>query len=179
MLHLVEREIEQTLQLEQNTGAAKTGLSSARGLPKLRIGLGANMDQRPAPLRQLWQETTAPKRADSAAGFDAQARGDVRGGCAVRNRDTQRGRILQLLKENSGRWVPSYELANIALQYGARVLELRRQGYKIENKMQDVNGKTYAAFRLVVPAASQARLFETACEAPGTRGATAMSSSQS
>ena len=51
------------------------------------------------------------------------------------DRGTQRGRILRLLKENSNQWVPSYRLAEIALQYGARVLELRRAGYTIENKV--------------------------------------------
>lgn len=64
--------------------------------------------------------------------------------------------------------MPSYELAAIALQYGARVLELRRMGHTIENKMQDVNGKTYGAFRLV-PAASQASLFDTELEAQPRR----------
>lgn len=86
------------------------------------------------------------------------------------DRGTQRGRILQLLKENSGCWVPSHQLASIALQYGARIYELRKQGYKIDNKMQDVNGKTYGAFRLV-PAASQTSLFDAGLEAqPRTQG---------
>ncbi len=66
--------------------------------------------------------------------------------------------------------MPSYDLASIALQYGARVLELRRAGYKIENKVQDVNGQTRGAFRLVVPAASQARLFEAPEARPRTQG---------
>ena len=144
----------------------------------MRIGLGANMDQRPAPVRQLWPKAVAAKRAGGGAGFHAQGRGDLRGGCEVRSRTTQRERILQALQECPGQWVPSYELAAIALQYGARIYELRKQGYLIENKAQDVNGQVHSAFRLV-PAASQARLFETACEGPGTRGATAMSSSQS
>ena len=76
------------------------------------------------------------------------------------DRGTQRSRVLRLLQESSNQWVPSYRLAEIALQYGARVYELRKQGYKIDNKMQEVNGQTHGAFRLVVPAASQARLFE-------------------
>ena len=72
---------------------------------------------------------------------------------------TQRSKILQLLQERGGRWVPSYELAAIALQYSARVHELRRQGYNIENKAQNVNGQVHGAFRLVLPK-EQGRLFE-------------------
>ena len=85
------------------------------------------------------------------------------------DRGTQRSRVLRLLQESSNQWVPSYRLAEIALQYGARVYELRKQGYKIDNKMQDVNGKTYGAFRLV-PAASQASLFEAPEARPRTQG---------
>jgi hypothetical protein len=82
----------------------------------------------------------------------------------VKSRITQRAKILQLLQECEGRWVPSYELAAIALQYGARVLELRRQGYRIENKLQDVDGETHGAFRLV-PTGGQASLFDAGLEA--------------
>ena len=155
----MECEIEQTLQLEQNTGAAKTDLSGARRMPKLRQRLVANMDQRPAPVRQLWPKAVAAKRAGGGAGFHAQGRGDVRGRRVVKSRTTQRGRILRLLQECSNQWVPSYELAAIALQYGARVYELRKQGYLIENKAQDINGQTHGAFRLV-PAGAQAKLFD-------------------
>lgn len=76
----------------------------------------------------------------------------------MRSRDTQRGRILHLLESRRGEWVPSYELSDIALQYGARVLELRRAGYQIENKAQHVNGEVHGAFRLVLPK-EQGRLF--------------------
>ena len=77
----------------------------------------------------------------------------------MRNRTTQRTRILRLLQSRVGQWVPSYELAAIALQYSARVHELRRQGYNIENKAQNVNGQVHGAFRLVLPK-EQGRLFE-------------------
>ena len=76
----------------------------------------------------------------------------------MRARPTQRAAILRLLEERKGQWVPSYELAGIALQYGARVLELRRAGYAIENKAQHVNGQIRTAFRLV-PVQVQAALF--------------------
>jgi hypothetical protein len=88
----------------------------------------------------------------------------------VKSRITQRSKILQLLREREGGWVPSYELAGIALQYGARVLELRRAGYNIENRMQEVDGQTYGAFRLV-PTGDQTSLFDAGLEArPRTQG---------
>ena len=77
----------------------------------------------------------------------------------MKSRNTQRDRILRLLQSRAGEWVPSYELAAIALQYGARVLELRRAGYNIENKAQHINGQVHGAFRLVLPK-EQAKLFE-------------------
>ncbi len=83
---------------------------------------------------------------------------------------TQRGKILQRLQEREGRWVPSYELAAIALQYGARVLELRRMGHNIENKAQHINGQVHGAFRLV-PSKGQAKLFDATPQArPRTQG---------
>ena len=72
---------------------------------------------------------------------------------------TQRGKILQLLRERQGGWVPSYELAGIALQYNARVLELRRAGHNIENKAQHIGGQVHGAFRLLAPQV-QPPLFE-------------------
>ncbi len=82
----------------------------------------------------------------------------------MRTRPTQRAAILRLLEERKGQWVPSYELAGIALQYGARVLELRRAGYAIENKAQHINGQAHGAFRLV-QSKGQAKLFDAALEA--------------
>ena len=76
----------------------------------------------------------------------------------MRSRDTQRDKILRLLREREGCWVPSYELAAIALQYGARVLELRRMGHDIENRAQHINGQVHGAFRLVLPK-EQGQLF--------------------
>ena len=85
----------------------------------------------------------------------------------MRSRTTQRDRLLRFLEQNAGQWVPSYELAAIALQYNARVLELRRAGYNIENKAQHVDGQIHSAFRLV-PAGGQAKLFEEPQEVTAT-----------
>lgn len=77
----------------------------------------------------------------------------------MKQRQTQRDRIFRLLQSRAGQWVPSYELAAIALQYGARVLELRRIGHNIENKARHVNGQVHGAFRLVLPK-EQGKLFD-------------------
>jgi hypothetical protein len=58
--------------------------------------------------------------------------------------------ILKLLQSRPNQWIPVYELAQIALQYNARVKNLRDKGYIIENKLLDVvNGEKHTAFRLV------------------------------
>jgi hypothetical protein len=44
----------------------------------------------------------------------------------------QREKILALLKERGGRGVLNTELNSMCMRYGARIFELRRQGYQIE-----------------------------------------------
>jgi hypothetical protein len=61
----------------------------------------------------------------------------------------QRGSILSLLLQNRGKWIPSYRLSAIALQYGARVKELRDAGYTIENRTQRADGQVHGSFCLV------------------------------
>lgn len=65
------------------------------------------------------------------------------------SRHTQRSRILRLLIDARGSEVPAPELAAIALQYGARILELRRLGFRIENRREKRDGKIVSWFRLV------------------------------
>ena len=62
---------------------------------------------------------------------------------------TQRARILRLLLAADGGWVPSPQIADCAQQYGARVLELRRQGLIIENKVERIDGVRHSFFRLL------------------------------
>ena len=52
------------------------------------------------------------------------------------NAKTQRATILRLLIEARGRRLPSPEIAACAQQYNARVFELRRLGFCIENKTE-------------------------------------------
>jgi hypothetical protein len=63
----------------------------------------------------------------------------------------QKAEILALLQSRPNQWVPVYEIARIALQYNARLKELREEGHDIENKiMEVVNGQKHTAFRLNV-----------------------------
>lgn len=46
------------------------------------------------------------------------------------------------------RWVSSWDLAQIALQYNARISSLRRQGWLIQNRVTVVDGIRHGEFRL-------------------------------
>ena len=61
----------------------------------------------------------------------------------------QKQAILDVLVAHKGRWVPAYVLAAIALQYSARIKELRDAGYVIENRTRRVGRKVHGSFRLV------------------------------
>ncbi|SRR6266403_1356175 len=63
---------------------------------------------------------------------------------------TQRGKILALLLAACDAWVPLPEIMACAAQYNARVLELRRLGFTIENKTERINGVRHSWFRLIV-----------------------------
>src|SRR5262249_50012617 len=65
------------------------------------------------------------------------------------NARTQQGNILQLLKEANGGWVPLPKILACAAQYNARLFDLRRQGFKIENRTEIVKGVRHSWFRLV------------------------------
>lgn len=60
----------------------------------------------------------------------------------------QKGRILRLLLDNKNKWVPAYKLANEALQYAARICELRSNGYAILNKTERINGQVHGSYML-------------------------------
>jgi hypothetical protein len=66
------------------------------------------------------------------------------------NHKTQRGRLLKLLLDPRGDWVSLSDILalNIA-QYSARIHELRRLGFTIENKTETVDGKRHSWFRLI------------------------------
>jgi hypothetical protein len=117
------------------------------------------------PLWKLRAKANPAKKAGSSTGFDPQGRGDVRGGRAVKRHNTQRDRVLRLLEENGGQWVPLPRVLELGIaQYGARILELRRTGHRIENRVEHCNGVVHSWFRLV-PSKGQAKLFDAALEA--------------
>ena len=70
-------------------------------------------------------------------------------------RPIQRQRILDLLSSRSGQWVPLPQLLDLRIsQFGARILELRREGYQIENRtesVKDLFGSTvrHSSYRLL------------------------------
>jgi hypothetical protein len=65
------------------------------------------------------------------------------------NAKTQRARILRLLIDARGDWVPLPEIMACAAQYNARIFELRKLGFTVENKSEVVDGVRRSWFRLV------------------------------
>jgi hypothetical protein len=61
----------------------------------------------------------------------------------------QKGEILNLLLSRRGAWGPASDLAARALQYNARIKELRDSGYVIENQTRRVGRKVHGSFCLV------------------------------
>ena len=73
----------------------------------------------------------------------------------MRQRETQRDKILSLLQSQINGWVPLYQIVPLAAQYSARIHELRKIGHCIENKVAHHNGQVHSWFRLVLPAAQE------------------------
>jgi hypothetical protein len=74
---------------------------------------------------------------------------------SLMKRSTQRQAILNALLAAHGGEVPSYELAAIALQYGARVRELRDLGFPITNRTERRNGQVRGYFKLEMGAKAE------------------------
>jgi hypothetical protein len=68
---------------------------------------------------------------------------------APESSSSQRARILRLLIEVRGGWVPSPEIAACAQQYNSRLFDLRRLGFRIENRTEEIDGARHSFFRLV------------------------------
>lgn len=68
---------------------------------------------------------------------------------APESSSSQRARILRLLIEARGTEVPLPEIAECACQYGARIFELRKLGFVILNRTEDIDGSRRSWFRLV------------------------------
>lgn len=76
-------------------------------------------------------------------------RSTIQGDSEPLNAKTQRARILRLLLDAHGAWVPLPEIMACAAQYNARILELRRLGFSVENRTENVDGSRHSWFRLV------------------------------
>src|SRR5450631_1647350 len=61
----------------------------------------------------------------------------------------QKGAILDILLKHRRERIPGYSLSAVALQYGARVKELRDAGYLLENQTSRHGRQVYGSFRLV------------------------------
>lgn len=75
------------------------------------------------------------------------------------NRKTQRARILRPLIDARGDWVPLPEILALGIaQYNARIFELRRMGFAIENRTETdpETGERHSWFRLANNAAANA-----------------------
>ena len=83
---------------------------------------------------------------------------------------TQRQRLLRLLEEHAGHWVELPSILDLRIaQYSARIGELRREGYRIENKVLHSNGRVQSWFRLLPTTPAQRELDLGLCG--GGRGA--------
>ena len=66
-------------------------------------------------------------------------------------RKTQRAAILRLLIDARGGWVSLPQILDLHIsQFGARIFELRRAGFRIENRTErDDSGVVHSWYRLV------------------------------
>jgi Helix-turn-helix domain len=72
---------------------------------------------------------------------------------------TQAAAILRLLIDARGSWVPLPEILRLGIaQYSARIFELRRQGFEIQNKTERVGDSRHSWFRLVTGSTAKPEL---------------------
>ncbi len=64
-------------------------------------------------------------------------------------RENQRAAILTLLMAAHGDWVPLPQILALGIaQYNARIYELRRLGFRITNRIEEVDGIRRSWYRL-------------------------------
>jgi len=66
-------------------------------------------------------------------------------------RHNQGARLLRLFLDSHGAWIPLPEILKLGIaQFGARIFELRRLGFQIENEThRDDSGVIHSRYRLV------------------------------
>jgi len=67
----------------------------------------------------------------------------------VKPKTGTRDRILALLRAARGSWVPAPALSKIALAYTRNILELRRAGHIIENRVEQHGAERHGFYRLL------------------------------
>lgn len=65
------------------------------------------------------------------------------------SRSAQCAKILDRLIATRGDWVSLSEITDRAAQYNARILELRRLVFQIENLTKEVDGVRHSRFRMI------------------------------
>jgi hypothetical protein len=58
--------------------------------------------------------------------------------------------ILDRLVAERGGWVPAIELSRLSIQYSARIHEIRKLGFAVENRTEHVAGKVHGFYRLAL-----------------------------
>lgn len=95
------------------------------------------------------------RRADSkiASHFRAQENKEIiNARVGLVQKKSQAAAVLRLLIDAHGAWVPLPEILALGIaQYGARILELRRLGFTIENRTERIPGarQRHSWFRLI------------------------------
>jgi hypothetical protein len=72
-----------------------------------------------------------------------------------------------MLIEARGKWIPLPEIAACAAQYNARIFELRRLGFAIENRTKEIDGVRHSWFRLGAVLPSPVQASRSDCESKG------------
>jgi hypothetical protein len=82
------------------------------------------------------------------------------------SRVSQCERLLTLLKSRSG-WVGLDEILGLRIaQFSARILELRRDGYTITNRIERRDGKLLSSYKLLSEPATSAQRIQVATPQP-------------
>jgi hypothetical protein len=69
-----------------------------------------------------------------------------------------RRKIRELFEGRPGEWIPLPTILRLGVaQYNARILELRREGYQIENETQWIEGVRTSRFRFMGKRADQVK----------------------
>ncbi len=57
-------------------------------------------------------------------------------------------KLMNLFRARPNQWIPLPEILSLGIaQYNARILELRIEGEKIENRIERVDGQTHSWFK--------------------------------